>query len=83
MRLYSKRDNFETLHRGNIVFNLGFRAGLTYMPENLDIRHSAGIPVYFAWRLLTQGGEPIGFTEALDDDPYYESYYNNYEYNRF
>ena len=60
---------------------LGFRAGLAYMPENLDIKHSAGIPISFAWRLLTQGGEPTGFKDSLDDKPYYESYYDDYQYN--
>ncbi len=60
---------------------LGFRAGLAYMPENLDIKHSAGIPISFAWRLLTQEGEPAGFKDSLDDKPYYESYYDDYQYN--
>lgn len=60
---------------------IGFRAGLSYMPENLGIDHNIGIPVSFAWRLHTEDGRPVGFKDSLDDDPYYESYYNNYDYN--
>lgn len=36
---------------------IGFRVGACYMPDNVGISHSAGIPVAFAWRTRIWGYE--------------------------
>lgn len=65
---------------------IGFRAGACYMPENVGIRHSAGIPLAFAWRTRIWGFEDQYInaarnaleadTDLFESPDYYDPYYD-------
>lgn len=67
---------------------VGFRTGLTYMPVNLGIKNSVGVPIYFAWRNFGVNREARVEIDDAIVEPYYEKYdrqrnYNDLRYGSF
>lgn len=65
-----------------------FRTGLTYMPVNLGIKNSFGVPIYFAWRNFGVNREARVEIDDAIVEPYYEKYdrqrhYNDLRYGSF